>query len=340
MRKRLIGISVFLSLVVLMAACSPQAELVPTPTESPVPETPTPTTPVEPTETDQPGRIVLAMLPGADPARVEEIRLVLQEAAEARGLQLVVQENANLESGAEGLEMVVILSGGQEVQSLAQTMPKVQFIAIGAVGVAPTENLTVISTGDRRAKAAFLAGYIAAIESAEYRIGIISVSTPEGQTYREAFINGVIYFCGTCTPVFPPFVLYPVYAEVVENAGVEAVQQVVNELIANNVTMVHVSPEIQTEAIYQYLVQNGIQIVGTDAPPAGLEDNWVASVVLESGMELRDVVDTALNGQSSGEVGEELVVDFTVMSAARIAHLEEIIAMLESGAIDPVGKVD
>jgi hypothetical protein len=276
----------------------------------------------------------------ADPVRAAEVRSALQSAAEARGLELFEQATVELPQPLDGLALVAVLSPDESVQAAANTHPEVQFVAIDSGALSPMGNLTVLSEADGRVNAAFLAGYLAALQSEEYRVGLVSIATPDGRVYQEAFLNGVMYFCGACTPVFPPFAPYPVYAEVSENAGVEEVQQAVNELVATGVTMAHVAPEAQSEAVFQYLSQNGIRIVGTGAPPAGLEGNWVASVLLEPQQTLPEIFETVLNSQSMGEVGVELSIDYSGLSAARIAHLEEIIAKLESGEVDPVGRIE
>ena len=340
MRKRFERVFLVLVLVLLLVACAPQTEVAPTPPDTPAPAADTPTTPVEPTSTSQPRRVILVVPPEADPARLAEVRSVLQTAAEERGLEMFEQATIELPQLVDGLAVVAVLSPDESIQAAANNHPQVQFVAIDSGALSPTDNLTVLIEADGMANTAFIAGYLAALQSEEYRIGLISIATPEGQIYREAFLNGVMYFCGACTPVFPPFAPYPIYAEVSENAGVEEVQQAVNELIANGVTMAHVASEAQSEAVFQYLSQNGIRIVGTDAPPAGLEGHWVASVILEPQQTLAEVIEMALDGRSLGEVRVSLSIEYSGISLARISHLEEILSKLESGEIDPVGRIE
>ena len=87
------------------------------------------------------------------------------------------------------------------------------------------------------------------------------------------------------------------------------------------------------------MVQRDMVLVGTAAPPAGLESYWVSSVLMEPTLSLTDTLQRALETGASGLVGSTIKIDFTGISAARIQHFEEIIQMLESSYIDPVGAV-
>jgi hypothetical protein len=197
-----------------------------------------------------------------------------------------------------------------------------------------------MSGSDANTTVAFVAGYMAAIQSQEYRIGVISTNDAAGQTYRRAFENGVIYFCGNCTPVFPPYEIYPVYVELPPGASPTELEAAAEVLFSRRVTMVHIAPSLQSDDIYQYIAKAGALLVGTAPPPAGLEGNWVGSVMAEAEMGLGAVLQAVAESGSQGQVGASVRIDYTGASSARVGHLEEIIRMVEDGTIDPVGVVN
>ncbi len=186
-----------------------------------------------------------------------------------------------------------------------------------------------------------MAGYIAAVQSEEYRIGIISVNDAAGQDYRDAFLNGVIYFCGNCATIYPPFEVYPVYEEVAPGADQTALENAAQTLIGRGVNMMLVAPGLQDAGFYQYLAQNGVRMIGTDAPPAGLEGY------------LGGFSDAYFRSQPGSDFGgflgwNRMFLDpghwwrsITPGLEKRGWHISmQILEKLNSGAIDPLGKVD
>jgi hypothetical protein len=275
----------------------------------------------------------------ADPALTAEAEAALNETAAAAGLQVLRQTGLDPAAAPAGLRLVMAVGPGIDITALAAALPQIQFVALGYTGLTSSANLTVVSSSAGAASQAFTAGYIAAVESDQWRIGIISTNDTAGQNYRRAFINGAVYFCGSCAPIFPPYEIYPIYVELPPGASPTELEAAAEVLFSRGVLMAHVIPSLQTDAIYQYLAQRGVRMVGTAAPPAGLEGNWVASVMLEPEMALSAILQSVLNSGALGQVGASIRIDYTGVSAARVTHFEEIIQMLESGAIDPIGVV-
>ena len=334
--KKIQVLWISLILIAGLAACGQAEELPPPPTETTAPLMETPTFTVLPTDTSQPPTVVLlspAQGWGEDHAAVEQ-------AVVSRGLVLDVRQGMSLEEAPQNLRAVVSFGNMPGLDGLISGLPEVPFLVIGAAGLPASPNLSRLEEAGSMPELGFMAGYIAGVQAEEWRIGIISVADPAGQTYRDAFINGVHYFCGICNPVFPPYEPYPLYAEVAPGGGEAEVQLAADVLISRSVDMVHVAPALQSDSLYQYLAERSIRIIGTDAPPAGLETNWVASVISTPGLTLSSMLDAVLDGQSLGEIGVSLQVNYTGISQARLDHFAEIIAKLESGEIDPVGLVE
>ena len=130
------------------------------------------------------------------------------------------------------------------------------------------------------------------------------------------------------------------YVELPPGASPTELEAAAEVMFSKAVTVVHVIPSLQTDAIHLYLAQRGVFLVGTGAPPSGLEGNWAASVVPVPQMELGEVLQAVLDGGALGQVGAGLKIDYTGQGEARVPHFEEIIQNLESGYIDPVGAVE
>lgn len=333
-KTKILGI---IFLLIWIAGCSLQQEdpAVP-PTEMSAPLVATETPLPLPTETNQPGLVVLL----APAQGWGEQHSLVEQAALERGLAFEIRQEMSVADAPLNLKAVVSFGKAPGLEALVTGFPEVQFVAVGAAGLAASPNLTLVEEGSSLPALGFMAGYIAAVQAEEWRIGIISAGDETGLIYQNAFLNGVLYFCGICNPVFPPYEPYPLYAAVAPGGGEAEVQQAADALISRAVDMVHVAPGLQSEALYRYLAERGVRIVGTDAPPAGLETNWVASVIPMPGMELASVIGAALDGQSLGRVETTLQVNFTGISPSRLSHFAEIISRLASGEIDPVGTVD
>jgi hypothetical protein len=338
--KRILSLIFGLAMVAVLAGCTLGGQETTMPSTATVPPTLEPTFTNAPPPTPIPQIALLLTGDGADPAQLAEAEAALSEVAAGAGLQVVRQATLDPAAAPAGLHLVMAVSPVRDIASLATALPQVQFVALGHLNLTPTPNLTVISGSDADTTLAFTAGYVAAVQSEEWRIGIISTNDTSGQLYRRAFLNGVIYFCGVCTPIFPPFETYPVYVELPAGSSATELEAAAEVMFSKGVNMVHVIPSLQTDAIYQYLAQRGVFIVGTAQPPAGLEGNWVASITPVPEVELVAALQSILETGALGQVGTNLEISYTGASTARVGHFREIIQMLESGFIDPVGVID
>jgi hypothetical protein len=338
MKMRVYWILVSILVLNLLAGCGgtePAQLVIPTDTFESIQSVDTPA----PTETaaEAPGVVILISPTEPDPV----LSGAVSELALARGLVYEQRVEINPQLVPENLVMVVSEGEFVGLAEMVDLFPEVKFVIDGEFGGGQRPNLYVLGvSGDLNLHQAFVAGYIAAVQSDEYRIGIISVNDAAGQDYRDSFMNGVIYFCGTCVPIYPPFEVYPLFVEVTPGADRTSLESAAQTLIGKGVNMMLVAPQIQDADFYQYLAQVGIRIVGTDAPPAGNEGNWVASVLIYSGTPLEDILSALLDDLPVPTSSETISVDYTGVGEARLAHFYEILEKLNSGMIDPLGKVD
>ena len=138
-------------------------------------------------------------------------------------------------------------------------------------------------------------------------------------------------------PYYPPYYEYPVYYEVPLGASADVLQQAADNLISQGVNTVHLAPGVETDNLYNYLANSGMRFVGAAAPPAGLEGNWIVSVLAGGEIDITQVITGVLNGQTEFQSASSVQISFTGLSQARLTHYLEILAALESGEIDPQG---
>jgi hypothetical protein len=292
---------------------------------------------VEPTGTASPPVLVLLASAESDASTLATIRADVEQIALERGMVFEHRQILSAETAPANLQLVVVLPPVNDLVGLAAAIPGSRFLAINVPGVSSGGNL--VSVGGEQASdfQAFMAGYIAVVEGDDWRVGLIYVGDQAGRAYQNAFLSGGVYFCGFCNPYFPPYYEYPVYYEVPVGSGSDGFRQAADDLIAKGVTTIHLAPGAQTEELFRYLAEQNMRFVGSEAPPAGLEGNWIASVVSEGGIDLRQVIGGILNGQVDFESSSSLQITFTGLSEARVTHYNEILQKLESGVIDPQG---
>ncbi|MCB2179669.1 hypothetical protein KQH54_00950 [bacterium] len=339
--QRRLFMLVILILLLALAGCSPAAVETPTPT---IPNISVEETPILPSATpevvEQPGVVILLAPANVDQTLLSTWQPLVQQAALQHGLTFEQRDSLTLDAIPQELKLVVSLPPVGDLQTLVDGLPEVQFVAVDEAGLNVQANVSLVASGSASVNSAFVAGYIAAVQSDEYRIGLIATNSTQGQSYGQAFENGVWYFCGACSQIYPPYVAYPIYEEVAPDAGLDQIRQAANNLQANQVQIVHLDPQLESEAALQMLAEAGFYIIGSQPPPSGLETNWVASVLTASTVAPSDVLESALNGQALGLISGKPKIGYTGASEARIGNFNEIIEMLETDAIDPVGNVN
>jgi len=300
------------------------------------------TTDPTPTSTTAPPRLVLWAGPEVDQALFAMIQPVASQYAADSGFVFEHRQGLTVEMGQINLRVVIVLPPAPGLNDMVLNLAETRFVAVGIDGLPQTANLTVINAGGKQETfQGFTAGYIAAMQTKEWRVGIISRADEAGRLYLESFLNGVIYFCGFCNPIYPPYWEYPLYYEVEPGANEIIWQKAADDLIGQGVTTIHVAPGVGDERLISYLAERGVLLVGTSAPPEGAGSNWIASVELDILTSLREAMDTAVGGGVMGQVITPLKitnVNLNNFRQGRLAHLDLIIEQLEEGVIDPVGE--
>lgn len=343
--RRLVVLLVF---SLLLIACQGPAEETPPPSERPPTEATligTPSEALPPTQTAQasstPGSpLVLLVAPEtANSSLVAELQGTLEELAAAEDFRFQTVSSLSSAQLSPGLRVVVALPPDPGLSELAAAEPGIQFLGVNIPGLETTANLSTIGpTGARPDQLGFLAGYTAAVITPEWRVGAITVSdTAEGAAVRDGFLNGVVFFCGLCQQIYPPYNEYPLYGELPGESGLEAWQSVADTLIAQAVETVYISPGAEQEELVVYLASAGVNIIGNNPPPAGAQNRWVASVGVDLAGPLRAAWPELTAGQAVGQVAVQPEIFATnpeLFSPGRQLAVEEILPDLQAGFID------
>ncbi len=143
----------------------------------------------------------------------------------------------------DNVQLVIALPPNPGLAALVASAPGTQFLAIGIAGLQPAPNLTRIGPdGLRPDKQAFIAGYLAAVITEDWRVGVLSPGdSPGGRAARQGFINGVRFFCGLCLPEVPPYAGYPLFVDLQPDADQPTWQAAADLLVASGVKTVYLA---------------------------------------------------------------------------------------------------
>jgi hypothetical protein len=308
--------------------------------ESKVTVAQTPTSEAQPATPILSNKLVVLVAPsGADATASELTSLTLSELAAAEGLDFEVRPSFTQDDLSPEIKLLIAVPPDPGLSELAQTAPATQFLGISIPGLEPADNLTVIHSDEIRPdNIGFLAGYLAAVVTPEWRVGTISNSdSAEGVNHRQGFLNGAVFFCGLCRQTYPPFLNYPLYAEAPVASSPQEWQSVADILIDNAVQTAYIAPGTGDETLLEYLAAADINLVGTTSPPAGLEDQWIATI---SG-DIPAALHTAWPDLIADQGGAVLPAPLTVtninpdlFSPGRQRLVEKLVNELSAGFID------
>ncbi len=344
---RVLPVFASLGLVLLLAGCgsktaTPQAPVQPDAATQAAQATqvaqPSATPEQPPTPSAAPERVLLLAPAGADAARVQALQGLLAELAGQSGL--LFETNADPASvSAPGVRLVVLAAPDPGAAQMAAANPQVQFLAVEIPGLQAGQNLSTVSgEGGSADQQGFLAGYLAALITPDWRTGAISVSdTPEGLAARQGFMSGVVFYCGLCRSAYPPFNVYPQYYELAAANAASEGQAAADYLIGQAVATAYISPGVVDETTLAYLAQAGVNLIGSGSPPAGLLDHWVVSIRPD----WESAVRQAWTRLAAGEAGFNQQAPLgladrneSLLPAGRLRLVEQILSDLAAGYID------
>jgi hypothetical protein len=324
--------------LILLAACdaAPDPVLVEptnvafTSTVTSVPATPTSTpTPV-------PERALLVAGPSGD-GRLEA---AMSELASESGLLFEVHNALSAGDLGPEVRVVVIAQAIPGLQELVAAAPGAQFVVIGGANLPPAANLSVIGAdGERPDLQGFLAGYLAAVATQDWRVGVLRINDElASRAAVRAFVAGARYFCGLCNPPFPPYG-YPQAVELASGSSPAEWEIAINTVVSTGVDLqtLYLPPGNADQAVLDQIAQTRLFLIGAELPASFPRERWIASVGVDPAPALREMWPTLLAG--SGGMVEPLLVGITeinasLLSPGRQALVEALVEDLNAGFID------
>jgi hypothetical protein len=264
--------SLYLVLILFLAACSAG----PAPTDAP---TAPPVATVGPTPTAAPPLTILVVPSDMKVEQSQEYQTAVYEMAQANGFRFMVL-NQLIESDLEpALKIVITMVAQDDLPALAAKASQAQFLAINLPGITAGGNISVLGDGDTSIdKIAFIAGVIAASITEDYHTGaLIKKDDPDGTVVMDSFKAGQQYFCGLCNHVVDAFTFYPQIQDIPADAKPNEYGAYADILIRSRVETIFIQPGLEIPELIEALKGSSAMMIGTQTP-AGNVPGWVVTI--------------------------------------------------------------
>jgi len=320
---------------VFLGACSRSATEIPLPTAVPT-HTVVPSPTLIPTASTPLAILVI-------PTDMEQVasdlyQKTVYDLAQASGYRFQVR---NALSAADltdpTLKVVIALPPDPGVGNLAPTAPGVQFLAVNIPNLSAGGNLSVLAPDSQVDLPSFLAGYIAAMITEEYHVGML---IPQGDADAlrafDAFKNGMTYYCGLCNTFYFTQVSYPTYLEIPANEDPSRYGGYANVLLNDrDVDTLYIYPSLANDEFLSYVGTTGALLIGTHAPdprPGG----WVATIEPDTIKAIQLAWPRLIAGEGGLSVQSPLGlgdVDPTLLTPGKLRLAQETLDALLAGRI-------
>jgi hypothetical protein len=302
------------------------------PTDQPI-NTPTPLDPVG----------VLLTPVGSDQDLVDELNTLIGGYIRDEGLRYQVLADLTEEDfQRDEYRIVVVLPPYPGLAQVAQNNPETRFLAVGFNDLEPGANMSVLrSGGGDYDLQGFAAGYIAAMITDDWRVGVLSVQENEdAQAARDGFRVGVKYYCGLCNPKYAPTginYVYPKYIDLPVDATDEQINGNIDWLVDRAVKTFYIVPGVGSQNIYRSLVGYQKLIIGSGSDfQEEYRDYWVASLEYDLIAALTDIWSTFLTAEEGFTESPPLLltdVNQNLLSEGKVRLVEKVLEEVSSGFI-------
>lgn len=237
---------------------------------------------------------------------------------------------------------VVVIPPDPGISELAQNHPNTNFLAVGFNDLEPAVNLSVLrSGGGDFGVQGFIAGYIAAMITTDWRVGALSVQeSDDALAARDGFRVGVKYYCGLCNPKYAPTginYIYPKYIDLPADATDLQINANVDFLVDRAVNTFYIVPGVGNQNIYRSLVGYQKLIIGTGSDYRDeYQDFWVVSLEYDLISALNEVWPVFLSSESGFvDTPPLLLTDINpdLLSEGKVKIVEKILQEVSNGFI-------
>lgn len=324
-------ISILIITVLTLFACGhPVATATPT---GAIVASPVPTV----TTTPLPGRVVLVASPNFA-GDLASVQTTVGHLAETSGWVFETRESLQPVDITGDYRVVIFLALPENLSDIINAAPQTAFVVMTADDLQPSSNLTVIHMAASRQ--AFIAGYITELIADDWRgAGLLPADGNPTGSEIQAFVNGGQYWCGTCSPLHPPYISFPIYSTRPSGSDWTSWQAAADELIANRLSTVYVSSQAASTELLGYLAAHGFKLIGTGAPAQELLGNWVATLSWNvlAPLEQHWTEIAANQGGQIYEAGVQLTnVNPEWLTVGRQRLIEEVSGLLQQGLLNPL----
>jgi hypothetical protein len=328
--------AILLIMLGIMTACGVTPTSEPTSTST---GSLTPTLIPSPTPTSGPGEVLLYIPETLDSIGSKAIEDSINTLADANGLVVRLVESDLVGMISSETRVVVSMESIDGIEQVASDNPQIGLITVGVVTEGPTNLYSIRQPSESYDKSGFLAGYIAALVTADYRAGAIALSGDGKENAAlQGFLNGVTFYCGLCRAAYPPFNSYP-QSQLISSAEPGPLLDAVQAMRDLGVTTIYLSPGLNKPELFDALRgTDDIQFIGSGVPVDTEGYTWIVTVTTDIATGIQQAWEAWLAGESITVIDPPLAVfhpDESLLSPGKLEHIESIIQDLESGRIDP-----
>ncbi len=326
----LIVLSLFLNACGAKATATPSVPPTDTPTPAPT-LTPTPSTPLA----------ILVLPADMDKANSDLYQKTVYDLAEASGYRFQLRNALTPADVTDPmLKVVIALPPDPGMAALTAAAPQAQFLAINIPDLTAGGNLSVLSNKNDSDNAAFLAGYTAAMLTADYRIGmIIPKDNPEAQRAFQAFSNGISFYCGLCRPFYFVNFDYPQMIEIPTDEKESAYGAYADYLIVQrDVNTIYVYRDVATPDLLTYIGTTGTMSIA-DSSPSPRPASFIMAMQPDVIQAIQSAWPSLIAGQGGTNVKSPLGltdIDSTLLTPGKQRLVQQTLDGLLDGTILPL----
>jgi hypothetical protein len=334
---------IYLTLLIIffLAGCTSPAADGNSQTEAAVSATPEPTSTPEPTPTSASPVGVFLTPAGSNPDLVEELNPLISSRMRDQGLRFqVLPTLTEADFDTERYAIVVVVPPYPELTSLAEASPDTKYLAVGFNDLEPTGNISVLGSGGGEYDVqGFIAGYIAAMITDDWRVGVLSLEdNPNALAARDGFRAGVKYYCGLCNPKYAPTginYVYPKYIDLPVDATDAQVSANIDFMVDRVVNTFYIVPGVGSPQVYRSLVAYQKNIIGSGTDfQEEYREFWVVSLGYDLVTYLEDFWPRFLEAESGiADTPPLLLMDInpSLLSEGKVKLVEGLIQDVSSG---------